>query len=142
MTTKRESEILLFGILPLAKKMLKEYGEFHPYGGYLDCEGKIVEVGVDDPDTEYPKGRDLVYVLKSRFREMASANECKAVAVVFNVIVTLPDSENKSDAIQVSIEHVDGYSAEVFLPYRISDGEVAYRDVFSQEGKHDIFESS
>jgi hypothetical protein len=139
MTTKEESERLMNAVLPLAEKMLRQYGEFYPYGGYMKPDGTIVDVGADDPDTDRPKSRDLIYVLRSSFQEMADANKCKAVAVVFNVVANLPESNQKSDAIQVCVEHVDGYSAEVFFPYQIVNKEIIYGESFAQVGKREIF---
>jgi len=139
MTGKEESEKLMNGILPLAEKMLREYGEFHPYGGYLRPDGELVQVGAEDPDTDYPKARDLIYLLRSSFREMAHDERCKAVAIVFDVRVKLPNSDEKSDAVQVSLDHADGYSAEVFFPYKIVNREVVYGNAFAHEGKHEIF---
>jgi hypothetical protein len=139
MTPKQESEVLLNDILTLAEKMLCEHGEFYPYGSYMDNDRKIVDIGAEDPDTDYPKSRDLIYILRTSFREMASANNCRAVAIVFDTKVNLPVSNLESDAIQVCVDHIDGYSAEVFYPYRISEGKVVYGDTFAQEGNHDIF---
>jgi hypothetical protein len=126
-------------ILPLAEKMLREYGEFHPYGGYLKPDGEVVHVGAQDTDTDYPKARDLIYVLRSSFQGLARADQCKAVAMVFYVTVTLPESDQKSDAIQVCVEHVEGYAAEVFFPYQIVNKEVVYGETFAQQRKHEIF---
>jgi hypothetical protein len=139
MTPKQESEILLNGVLPFAEKMLREHGEFYPYGGYIDDEGKIVAVGGDDPETDFPKSSDLICVLKNSFREMVSVSKCRAIAIVFNVRVKLPASNMESDAIQVCVDHIANYSAQVFFPYRISQGEVVYGETFAQEGNHDIF---
>lgn len=139
MNAKQESEKLINELLPLAEKMLKEYGEFYPYGGYMKLDGSIVDVGADDSDTNHPKSKDLIYVLRSSFREMASMNQCKAVAIVFNVAVSVPNSSRKSDAIQVCVDHVDGYSAEVFFPYQIINNEIVYEKTFAQEGKREIF---
>lgn len=139
MTVKQEAEKLLNAVLPLAKKMLVQHGEFHPYGGYLKFDGTIVDVGPDDPDTEYPKARDLIYVLQSSFREMAQAKKCKAAAIVLNVAVDLPASTQKSDAIAVRIDHIAGYSAEVFFPYAIVNDSLVYGEVFAEEGNHEIF---
>ncbi len=61
MNAKQESEKLMNAVLPLAEKMLRQYGEFYPYGGYMRQDGTIVDVGADDPDTDRPKSRDLIY---------------------------------------------------------------------------------
>jgi hypothetical protein len=71
MNAKQESEKLMNAMLPLVEKMLRQYGEFYPYGGYMKPDGTIVDVGADDPDTDRPKSRDLIYVLRNSFQEMA-----------------------------------------------------------------------
>lgn len=139
MNAKQESEKLMNAVLPLAEKMLRRYGEFYPYGGYMKPDGKIVDVGAEDSETEHPKSKDLSDSLRSSFRGLARTNQCKAVAVAFNVAVNLPDSNRKSDAIQVCLDHADGYSVEVFFPYQIVNGEVAYGETFAQKGKQEIF---
>lgn len=142
MNAKQESEKLMNAVLPLAEKMLRAHGEFYPYGGYMKPDGTIVDVGAEDPDTDNPKSRDLIFVLRNSFREMASASQCKAVAIVFDVAVNLPSSKGKSDAIQVCVDHADGYSAEVFFSYRIVNHQIVYGETFAQEGRHEIFDVS
>lgn len=128
-------------VLPVAERMLKQYGEFYPYGGCMRLDGSITHIGATDADTDHPKSRDVIFVLKDSLREMANRRECKAVAMVFDVSTTLPNG-GKSDAIQVNIEHADGCSVEVFLPYRLADGELIYGDTLVQQGKHEIFSAA
>ena len=77
MLAKQETEKLMNAMLPLAEKMLKRYGEFYPYGGYLKLDGSIVDVGVDDPDTIWPKSRDLIYILRTSFPKWRSLSNAK-----------------------------------------------------------------
>jgi hypothetical protein len=102
-------------------------------------DGTIFEVGADDAGSDNPKSSDLLYLLRSSFQELARTNKFKAVALVFNVAVTVPKSTRKSDAIQVCVEHGDGYSVEVFFPYQITDDQIVYGETFAQQGKHEIF---
>jgi hypothetical protein len=140
MNSKQDSETLMSAILPLAEKMLRRYGEFYPYGGYMKLDGTVVEVGAADPDADHPKSKDVIYLLRSSLRDMARSNQCKAVAVVFDVTVTLPNSNRRSDAIQVCVEHSDHYSAEVFFPYQLIENELVYGETFAQQGKVEVFE--
>lgn len=126
-------------ILPLAQRMLRDYGEFYPYGGVIKSDGEIVHVGAKHPDTDHPKSKDLIDMLRSSFHEMARTGKCRAAAIVFDVRVKLPDSDNKTDAVQVSLDHVDGYSVDIFFPYRIINREVVYGKTFSLKGTHNIF---
>jgi hypothetical protein len=143
MSGKSDCEKLLNAVLPVAERMLSQFGEFYPYGGYMRLDGEIIHVGAEDEDTEHPKSKDLLYVLRDSFSEKAAMGACKATAIVFDVRVVPPGAQEKSDAVQVCLEHADGYSAEIFLPYRIDqDGRVTYGAMFAQEGKHDIFGKS
>jgi hypothetical protein len=40
-TPKEDAQELLDSVLPLAEQMLKEYGEFYPYGGSMASDGKL-----------------------------------------------------------------------------------------------------
>ena len=139
MDAKQECEKLMNEMLPLAEKMLTQFGEFYPYGGYMKCNGEIVHVGAKEPGTDRPKSKELIALLKGSFRNLAASNECKATAIVYDVIVPLPDQNRKTDAIQIYLDHANNYSAEVFLPYELIDGRVVYGEMFAQEGKYELF---
>ena len=141
MAPKQEAEKLMNEMLPVAERMLREYGEFYPYGGYMKPGGEIVHVGAKDPATDRPKSKDLIAILQNSFQELVRNGQCKAVAMVYDVRVTLPQSNRKSDAIQVCVDHAGNYSAEVFFPYQIANHEVILGEVFAQEGKRQFFGS-
>src|SRR5437899_25574 len=44
MNSKKDCEKLMNSVLPLAERMLRDYGEFHPYGGYMKPNGEVVHV--------------------------------------------------------------------------------------------------
>jgi hypothetical protein len=101
--------------------------------------GEIVIVGAADEDTDHPESKDLLAVLRDNFSKLAKAGGCKAIAIVFDVRVLQPESAKKSDAIQACVEHIDGYSAEVFYPYEVKQSHLNYGKTFAQEGKNEIF---
>lgn len=136
---KRDAELLVNAILPFAEKMLTHYGEFYPYGGYTTPEGNIIEVGAEEHGEDYPRSKNLLVILRESFQAMARSGKCKAVALAFDVSIVIPGSTRNSDAIQISVDHRDGYSADIFYPYQLIDGKVVYGIVFAQAGKHDIF---
>lgn len=139
-TPKQEVEELMSDLLPLAKRMLSEDGEFYPYGGCMTLEGKITHVGAQIKGTDKPKSEPLIELLREDFKKAAGENKCKATAIIFDVRIRPPGSEEKSDAIQVCLDHKDGYSAEVFFPYRLEDGKIIYGSTFAQRGDGLIFD--
>lgn len=126
-------------MLPVAEKMLREYGEFLPYGGYMKPNGEIVHLGVKDPQTEQPKSKDMIAILHNSFQEKVKKKLCKAVAIIYDIVVPLPKSNRKSNAVQVCVDHADGYSAEVFFPYKMINNEIIWGEIFAQEGKYEMF---
>jgi hypothetical protein len=138
--SKIEAEALLDDLLPFAKKMLATHGEFFPFGGYVTTDGSIVHVGATDPATARPTSAMLIETLTADFREKAQRHEIRASAVVFDVMVMLPRSSTKSDAIQVCLEHMDAYCAEVFFPYRVgASGTLVFEHTFAQQGTRLVF---
>jgi hypothetical protein len=122
-------------LLPIAQSMLSKYREFYPYGGYIELDGQIRHVGVKDPTTEYPQSEDMIVALEELFLEKVRARECRAIAIVCDVRVKDPGGDRNFDAIQVRLDHVDGYSTEVFFPYEIVKDEVRYGETFAHKGK-------
>lgn len=137
--SKRDCERLVNAVLPVAETMLRRHGEFYPFGGYMEPDGKIVHLGAQDGDTDRPKSKDLIFVLRDALQNLARANQCDATALVFDVSVALPGSNRKSEAIQVCVDHRDGYSAEVFFPYQVIGNDVVYGETFAQQGKSEVF---
>jgi hypothetical protein len=139
MNGKKDCEKLMTDLLPLAEKMLKEFGEFYPYGGYMKYDGEIVHIGAQDEDTDHPTSKDLIHILRDSLSQQAKARNCRAAALLFDVCIHLPGKAEKSDAIKVCLEHVDGYSADVFLPYESALGRLTYGDTFAQQGERQVF---
>jgi hypothetical protein len=139
---KADCELLMRTIIPFAKKMLKEHGEFSPYGGVLLPDKKIVDVAARERGQHYPKPTVLIGILEDGFKKRASGNEIIACGIVFDGRIVPPGESHKWDAIQINLEHVDGYSAEVFFPYRKNHDAIEYGNIFSQRGEAKIFRAN
>ena len=135
---KGECDSLMNAVLPVAEKMLKEHGEFFPYGGAMRPTGEIVSVAGYD-GREKPPSADIIRLLKTSFRQSAQDREYKATAIVYDVRIVPPQTGIKSDAIAVALEHRDDYSVVVFFPYRIARGELIFGETFAQKGGDDVF---
>ncbi len=136
---KEELDELMNDILPFAQKMLSEHGQFFPYGGAITSKGEIIHVGASDGD-EHPPSQKLIDVLIESFQAKAKSGEYRATAIVFDVRVKPPLSEQKTDAVQINLDHADGLSVECFLPYQLKrKGEVVYGEMFAQKGSARVF---
>ena len=135
---KEEVEKLMSELIPFAQKMLSEHGEFFPFGGVINSKGEIVHIGAYDGN-EKPPSQKLIDLMVEGFRDKAKTGEYRATAILFDVKVQIPESNEKTDAIQINLDHIEDYSVEVFLPYKIEKSGIAYGNMFAQKGKSDIF---
>ena len=137
MMAKQQTETLMNELLGFAEKMLSEYGEFHPFGGYLKSSGEVVHVGVQS-SRENKKAQQKIDAMVKSFKQLAAQEKAIAFAVVADV--RLPNADDgKSDAIKFLLEHKDGYCAEVFFRYAINGGDVEIIEITAQEGEPIFF---
>ncbi len=133
MTPKQDAQLLVDELLPFAKLMLGKFGEFHPFGGKIAPDGSLVHVGAKTEDESGPS-QEVIEVLEAGFRSEASSGAIRAAAIVVNVSVKPPGGSGKVDAIEIRIDHKDGYSVSVLFPYAIDAGNVTTGQPFAFAG--------
>src|SRR5437588_831558 len=79
-TPKEDCEKLMNSLLPFAEKMLREHGEFHPFGGAMKPDGDIVHHGAYTGQ-ELPKGQELVDLLDRKSTRLNSSHTVISYAV-------------------------------------------------------------
>ena len=139
-SAKKDVEALMNEFIGLAKRMLSEFGEFHPYGAAMKPNGELVSIAVHDGD-EHSPSQSTIDVLNDEFEIAARSGEYIATALFYDVRVALRDKGPKSDAVAVALDHRDDYSVVVFFPYQIEDGKVSFGELFAQQGANNIFRS-
>jgi hypothetical protein len=135
---KADCETLMNEAIPFAKRMLREHGEFYPYGYVMKPSGEIaLKAGYDG--TEHPKSQVIIDLLTAGFKEDAAAGRVKATALVYDIRVIPPGASEKSDAIAIGLDHRDNYSVVVILPYVLNHGEISVGTAFAQRREPHIF---
>ncbi len=135
---KADCEALMNSVLPFAEQMLTTHGEFIPFGGAMRSDGQLVSTAGYDGN-EHPKSVDVIALMKEGMIAAARKGEYKATAIVYDVRVKLPSTEEKSDAIAISLNHRDNYSVVVLVPYKIDARKLILGAAFAQKGEADIF---
>lgn len=136
---KLDCEALLAEFLPFAEKMLKDCGEFLPFGGRMKPDGIVVWEGASNGQ-EHPRSVSLIEILRSAHRQLAMRDEIRAGAIVYDVRISPPKCITKQDAIAVELDHRLGYSAIVYYPYTLSsDFALTLELPFSQKGENATF---
>ena len=136
--SKTECEALLNEAMPLAEKMLREHGEFYPYGYEMTSAG-VIKLTAGYTDTDRPKSAVIIDLLIEGFRQDAAAKKIKATALVYDMLVVPPGARAKSDAIAVALDHRDNYSVIVIFPYVLDHGNLTVGTPFAQKGESRIF---
>lgn len=138
-TPKEQVEELMNEGIAFAERMLREHGEFFPFGVVRKSDGSIQHVGASD-GREQPPSQDLIDLLNQGFRKGAESGDYAATAIFFDVLITPPGSSTKTDAVQVGLEHRAGYCVDVFFPYhRGSDGGVQWGELFASKREGSVF---
>jgi hypothetical protein len=106
---------LLNACLPFARQMIEKHGEFFPFGASLEPDGAVNMVAAGTHE-QVPASQQLIEELTGAFRTRAQRSEIRAAAICANIEMKTP--ERRSDAIQVTIEHVGADPVRVFMSYR------------------------
>jgi hypothetical protein len=116
---KLQAERLMNDLVEFAERMLRDHGEFHPFGGYLKEHEGVIHVGLST-DVKWASGSERERALADSFRLLARQNSVLVFGIVTNVSFEQPTQKN--NAIRVFLEHRSGYCADVFLSYHLQAG--------------------
>src|SRR5689334_2290956 len=121
---------LLTVLLPFAKQMLYEHGDFHPFGAQIEVDGSAQMVGANNGE-DFPEALELIDMLQQSFREAAHKGKIRAAGICMDVRVVVPGRAEKTDAIEVRFEHVMAEPVDLFLPYSRAQNDVIYGEMFT-----------
>ncbi len=134
-----ELESLMKQVVPFAEQMLLKHREFSPYGAFLTTTGEVELISADDSG-EPRVPQELIQALVAGFRKHAKTGKYKATALVALVRVWPPGTDEKMEAIRVSLEHTSGLAMDVFLPYHVDgQGQIQYGEIFASRGDKTVF---
>ncbi len=136
---RSDLDALLGVVMPFAQQMLVERGDFYPFGATMKADGKIEQVAAHTGE-EFPEPQQLIDLLLGGYHAQAVKGELRATALCLDSLTIPPGQSQKSDAICVRLEHVDGESVDVFLPYcQNGHGEVSWGELFAAKGPGGVF---
>jgi hypothetical protein len=143
---REDANELLNSSVPYAKRMLRRYGEFGPFGFAMDQDGNVKMEAIAQQDMP-ADAEMLLDLLGQQLMERARRGALQAAATASNVTMGKPSEEGYTDAIMVDIEHRSGYCVKAFVPYRITGGQffgffprvVRFGAIRTQEGAARLF---
>jgi hypothetical protein len=132
-------DTVLNALLPFAQQMLAKHGEFHPFGASMRVSGEV-SLAAGMPETNKPESTAVIEMLTSAFKQQAKDGLIRATGVCFDSRVLPPGASEKVEAICCRLEHMNGESAEVFLPDKTGwFGRVKYGSLLASKGDSQIF---
>ena len=136
---KSDCEKLLGAMMPFAEQLLREYGEFFPFGVSMSQKGDITMEAVSDSD-EHPPAEKLISLVKERFRAGAQSGKLKATGLAYDALTLPPGKQSKQNTVICALDHRDNYSIQVCFPYeRDQSSHLAIGPPFAVAGKQEIF---
>jgi hypothetical protein len=102
--------------LDFARQMIRDHGEFYPFGAALAPDLSPRMVGAYDGD-EHPDRRTVHPLLEQAFEADVAAGKYAAVAITADVNIPGEYEPTYPDGIRVYIEAA-GYCRYIYLPYR------------------------
>jgi len=143
---REDANDVLNASVAYAKRMLRRYGEFGPFGFAMDQDGKVKMEAIVQKDMPADAAL-LLDLLLQQLTERARRGALQAAAMASNVTMGKPSDEGYTDAIMMDIEHHSGYCVKAFVPYRITGGQffgffprvVRFGAIRTQEGVSRLF---
>jgi hypothetical protein len=133
-----DARILVENSMAVARDALAQDGRFHPFAFFVAPDGRVQRL-TPRQDAAVPGPAETLALLEAAFRQRAQAGECRAIALVADVVIALPDG-GQSDALQVSIEHRSGYCQDFFHLYeRGADGGIRFGEARSRPRAGTVF---
>jgi len=135
---KVDCEALLNSVLPFAVEMLSAHGEFFPFGQAMRSDGQIV-AATSYAGEDHPKSNDSIALIRQGFVAAARNGDYRATAIAYAVGIRLPPDGAASDAVAVSLDHRNGYTVVVYVPYKFEGGAVTLGTTLAEEGEASVF---
>jgi hypothetical protein len=116
--TPAQLQALLGYCTEFAQAMLKDSGDFYPFGATLSSDGDVVAAGGHDGN-EKPEPQAIYQLLASAFSTAARAGNISGAALAANVNVPEQYQSPSKDAIRVHVEAA-GFARFIYIPYEIA----------------------
>jgi hypothetical protein len=132
---------MLAPLLGFAESMLRDGGEFRPFGARLAAGGQLALIDVAPTVADAEASNPLIIdALYATFRLEARAGTIRACAVCWDALVPREMGGGFMDAIAVGLEHRDGDPAIVLLAYeKEMGGGYRFEDPVTGIGRRHVF---
>ena len=123
---ENDTERLIGHCHSMAKKLLLEFGEFLPFGAYINNNNELVPTAYYDGD-EFPLSETLIKGLKLSFEKKLNATQLLAYAITYDMQVTNEQYPNKIDTLLIKIFHSStNETIDYYFPYLLQSKKIEF----------------
>jgi len=112
---KQDYNALLDALMPFAEQMLKQHGEFFPFGAAINPAGEVTAHATYD-GTETPPSEEVIALLVRGFQAGAREGKIRAAGICYDGRI-IQDGK-KVDAVILALEHSSGNATKTCVPYK------------------------
>jgi len=130
-TPREEAEKVMHAGLPSARRAVADGRELTPFAFVMASTGDIRRIAPTEqsPGLASEEGVDS---LVRDLREGAETGHYKSIAIFVEVSIEPPAGGGKTEAVEVMLEHRDGYCVNAFFPFtRQADGAAEFAGFFA-----------
>lgn len=125
-------------LLPFASENLEAFGEFYPYGAALTQTGEVKSV-VGHQGDEFPEQQQVADNIINKFKQGIIDSGYIATAMVTDVTIQSPGKSVPVKAVAVHLEHQEGLSLLVYLPYLKTQQGLQWGKMIVNQGHNLVF---
>lgn len=129
MTPKDELNSLLDNAIGMAIRLVEKHGSHIPFCMAITTAGEYINIAADD--TGLPGTDALLAGVREHITDALREGRYRAIALARNVEYRSAQDGSRTDAVQVTLDHVEGSPVTCYLPYLLAQGRVVPGELFA-----------
>ncbi len=136
MSARDELNTLFDRSIQVALHLVEKHGSHMPFAVGLTTDGEIQNIAADDSDL--PGAEALHEWLVDYVEKAISIGHFRAIAIARNIELTSKEGVT-SDAVEVTLDHLNDDAVVCYLPYRLDAGGISVGQVSAAEAETTLF---
>ncbi len=135
---RADLDALLAAALRLAQREIEQVAAFDPFVLVVGSDGRMLSAEIDTSQLgRYPESEELAQAATEQLAGLAASVRATALTVTTRL------AKERSDAIEVRLDHRAGTSLVVIMPFKRPKfgGRIEYGDTTSFRGAHEVWPS-
>lgn len=129
---------MLNDVIDMASKLIEKHGAHMPFAMVVTSSGERVNVAPDDSEIRDPQ--ILFDLVRDEVKAGARDGSFRAIAIARNIEYVSAETMAKTDAIQITLDHVEDSAVTCYLPYaQVASGDYLPGTLFATDPDDTFF---